>query len=264
MPSFQSKDGTPLSYRQSGSGPPLLLVHGTGTDAARWRPVLPLLEPRFAVFALDRRGHGLSGDAAAYALEQEFEDISAMIETMAAGPVDVIAHSYGGLCALGAASQGARLRRLVVYEPPLPMLPGAYFSPDLITAMGELMARGDNAGAVAAFAIDALKLAPQELAGMRRLASWSVLEARAAIVWRELQAVERLSGHPEAFRECRVPTLLILGGDSPPQYRATAEGLHAVLASSRIAILEGQAHAAINAAPALFMQEALAFLSGPE
>lgn len=99
---------------------------------------------------------------------------------------------------------------------------------------------------------------------MRGLASWTALEDRAALVRRELEAVERLSGHPEAFRECRVRTLLVVGGDSPAQYRATAEALHAVLASSRIAILGGQAHAAIQSAPALFTQEAFAFLVEPE
>src|SRR5712691_13232919 len=130
MPRFRSKDGTLLSYRRSGVGPPLLLVHGTGTDGTRWRPVLRLFEPQFTIFALDRRGHGASGDSAAYRLESEFDDINAMAEAIDDGPVDVVAHSYGGLCAMGAACHSLLVRRLVLYEPPLPISPGAYFSPD--------------------------------------------------------------------------------------------------------------------------------------
>jgi pimeloyl-ACP methyl ester carboxylesterase len=40
---------------------------------------------------------------------------------MAGGdPVDVFGHSYGAVCALGAASPGAPVRRLALYEPPGP------------------------------------------------------------------------------------------------------------------------------------------------
>jgi pimeloyl-ACP methyl ester carboxylesterase len=186
-----------------------------------------------------------------------------MIEVTDSGPVDVIAHSYGALCALGAAGNGAPMRRLVVYEPPLPARAEDYFPHDLIGTMGELITRGDNAAAVAEFLSRVLALKSAEIAAMQRLASWPALVDRAAIVRRELEAVERLSGHPGVFHACWIPTLLMLGGDSPPHYRATAESLHAVLAASRIVTLESQAHAAINAAPAVFAQEAIAFLSEP-
>jgi pimeloyl-ACP methyl ester carboxylesterase len=258
---FRSKDGTVLSYQQSGAGPPLLLIHGTGADSTRWRPVLGLFEERYTVFAPDRRGYGRSGDAPAYGLEREFDDIAALIEAIDRGPADVIAHSYGAICALGAATAGARLRRLVAYEPPLPVRAEDYFPRDLPGAMSEFLTRGDRARAVEAFLSGVLDLDPEELAAMQRLNSWSALLDRAAIVQRELQAVERLTGNPQAFRTCRTPTLLMLGGESPPQYRATAQALHAAIAGSRIAVLAGQGHAAINAAPTLFAKEAIAFLS---
>jgi len=50
--------GTPLAYWLCGNGPPLVLVHGTAADHSRWRPVLPALEERFTVYAIDRRGRG--------------------------------------------------------------------------------------------------------------------------------------------------------------------------------------------------------------
>jgi len=82
--------------------------------------------------------------------------------------------------------------------------------------------------------------------------------------WGPLENVERLSGHPEFFARCRVPTLLLLGGDSPPHYRATAEALQAVLPASRIVVLHKQQHAAIGAAPSLFAGEVIAFLTAPD
>ena len=50
--------GTPLAYWLCGKGPPPVLVHGTAADHSRWRPVLPALEERFTVYAIDRRGRG--------------------------------------------------------------------------------------------------------------------------------------------------------------------------------------------------------------
>src|SRR5688500_13609083 len=75
MHTVTSKDGTPIAYfeRGSGSGPPLVLVHGTTADHTRWAPVLPALERGFSVFTMDRRGRGDSGDAATYAIEREYE-----------------------------------------------------------------------------------------------------------------------------------------------------------------------------------------------
>ena len=113
-----SEDGTPIAVWRSGAGPPLVLIHGAAADHNRWAPVLPALEERFAVFAVDRRGRGRSGDAADYALEREYEDVVAVVES-AGAEVSVLGHSYGGICALEAALLTDAIRALVLYEPPM-------------------------------------------------------------------------------------------------------------------------------------------------
>jgi pimeloyl-ACP methyl ester carboxylesterase len=239
------------------------LVHGSGTDGRRWLPVLPLFENRFTTCVLDRRGHGESGDATNYCIEAEFDDIASLTAAVDPIPVDVVAHSYGGLCALGAACRGATMRRLVLYEPPLPMELGSYFRPDLSRTMREAIARNDNEAAYEAFAADALALSPAEIDAMRRLATWPALVGHAALILRELENVERLIARPALFRECSAPTLLLVGGDSPPQYRTTADALSVVLPSSRIVTLPNQGHAAITTAPELFTDEVIGFLTAP-
>src|SRR5687768_6369257 len=114
-----STDGTPIAYRRSGEGPALVLVHGTAADHTRWQSILPALEERFTVYAIDRRGRGGSGDAPTYAIEHEFEDVAAMVDAIS-GPVSLLGHSYGALCALEAALRTDNVRRLVLYEPPIP------------------------------------------------------------------------------------------------------------------------------------------------
>lgn len=124
-----SADGTEIGWVTSGSGPPLLLVHGMVSDHHRWGPLLPHLEPYVTVHAMDRRGRGLSGDAPDYAVVEvrEFEDVAAVVDAVAeasGSAVDVYGHSSGGLFAFGAATLSSRIRRLVLYEGwPMPQPP---------------------------------------------------------------------------------------------------------------------------------------------
>jgi pimeloyl-ACP methyl ester carboxylesterase len=258
----RSNDGTSLSYRCSGTGPRIILVHGSATDGGRWLPVLPFFETRFTTCVLDRRGHGESADAKSYCIEAEFNDIASLSAAVDSGPVDVVAHSYGALCALGAACRGAMIRRLVLYEPPLPLQPGSYFRPELSRTMRDALARNDKEGAFEAFAADALALSPDEIDAMRRLSTWAALVGHAALILRELESVERLIGRPELFRECAALTLFLVGGDSPPRYRTTAEALCAELPLSQIVMLPDQGHVAINTAPQLFADAVIDFLTG--
>ena len=57
MEKIVSRDATPIAYHRRGVGPPLVLVHGTGAaNPIAWTAVLPALEERFFVYALDRHG----------------------------------------------------------------------------------------------------------------------------------------------------------------------------------------------------------------
>ena len=98
--------------------PPLLLVHGATADHTTWRAVGPMFATSRPVFAMDRRGRGASGDAAAYTIDREYEDLAAVADGLAGDPgsgaIDVVGHSYGGRCALGAGLLTPRIRRAIV------------------------------------------------------------------------------------------------------------------------------------------------------
>jgi pimeloyl-ACP methyl ester carboxylesterase len=113
-----SADGTRIAYERSGSGPPLVLVHGSLNDHGIWAAVAPALAQHFTVYAMDRRGRGESGTSSEPELERQFEDVLAVIDA-AGAPVDLIGHSFGAHCALGAAAMAPeRVKHLVLYEPP--------------------------------------------------------------------------------------------------------------------------------------------------
>ena len=255
-----SPDSTRIACNSRGSGPHLLLVHGTGAQGAFWRPVRPALEAAFTVHAMDRRGHGESGDAPHYAIEREYEDVAACIRAFGPEPVDVMAHSFGALCVLGARRMGARVRRLVLYEPPIPAPDAPYYAGEIIPTMAAAIAAGDAAEALSLFLTGVHGMRPEDVARLRRLASWRGQLASAPRLMRELAAVHGFRFEPAEYTDWQIPTLLLLGGDSPPQYRATAAMLHAGLPGSRIGFLPGQSHDAVRAAPAMFVDAAVRFL----
>jgi pimeloyl-ACP methyl ester carboxylesterase len=124
----------------------------------------------------------------------------------------------------------------------------------------ELMQAGDREGVVETFLQDGARVPPHELAQMKALPAWQARVAAAQTIPRELAASDAYRFDATRFCALAVPTLLLLGGESPAFYGAALEALHGALPNSRIAILAGQRHAAMDTAPELFVREALAFL----
>jgi len=52
--------GQKIHYLEAGSGPPLILLHGTGGEGARWMPQIKALSSQFRVIAVDHIGFGQS------------------------------------------------------------------------------------------------------------------------------------------------------------------------------------------------------------
>ena len=257
-----SKDGTPIAYARSGSGTPLVLVHGAGADHTRWAPVLSRLEQFFTIFAIDRRGRGQSGDSDHYSVEREFEDLVTVIE--AAGElVDLLGHSYGGLCALGAAVRTSRLRRLILYEPPIPLGGAHQPPPELHARLRVLIAAGDREEAVVTFARAVAHASDGEIEQMRASpAAWAGRLAAIHTVLRELQVT---SGdyHVDlsSLKTLTTPTLLLLGSDSSPLLHEGSITLRSALPNVSVAVMTGQQHMAMNTASELFTDEVVRFLS---
>jgi pimeloyl-ACP methyl ester carboxylesterase len=262
METIISRDGTPIAYYRSGGGPPLVLVHGTSGSSARWKPVLTRLEEHFSVYALDRRGYGASGDGSDYALEREIEDVVAVFDSLSE-PAHLLGHSFGALVALEAALQLPNLSKLVLYEPGMP-LPGVVLYPEgVIERMEALLDAGDRDELLNVLFLEVVLLPPHELALLRAAPNWPARLASAHAVVREARAEEAYAFEPQRFKALRAPTLLLAGGDSPPFLQAATQAVHAALPNSRITIMPGQQHIAMNTAPELFAREVLSFLLEP-
>lgn len=108
-----------LARAISGDGPPLLLLHGLGSSRSVWRPVLPALEERFTVVALDLPGHGDSpplppgADATPAGIAGS---VDVVLDELGMDRVDVVGSSLGGWIALELARQG-RARSVTALAP---------------------------------------------------------------------------------------------------------------------------------------------------
>lgn len=248
-----SADGTTIGYTKTGSGPPLLLVHGMTADASRWEPVVPALAEHFTVYAMDRRGRGASGDADAYAIEREHEDVAAVISAIGRG-TSVFAHSYGGVCALGALLLTSDVERLVVYEPYVPLVPAAEASGTTLRYEA-MAARGERDALVTTFLREVLQMGEREVAAMRAMPSWQGRVAAAHTIPRELRAAEHYAFEASRFGDVRIPIGMLVGGETPEFLKDATARLHAALPTSKVVVLAGQQHAAMNTAPELFVRE---------
>jgi pimeloyl-ACP methyl ester carboxylesterase len=97
-----------------GDGPPLVLLHGVG---ARWQvygPLMLALHDGYHQYAPDLRGHGVSGRAAGYAIDDFAGDIIGFVERVVGEPVHLYGHSLGGWIALAVAARRPDLVRSLI------------------------------------------------------------------------------------------------------------------------------------------------------
>jgi pimeloyl-ACP methyl ester carboxylesterase len=227
----ESADGTTIAYRTRGSGEPIVFVHGVATSGGDWTFVEPLLSNRFTVVAMDRRGRGASGDGPEHAMEREAEDVLAVVE--AVGAELLVGHSYGGLCSILAVERTDRIRRLVVYEPPI-----AARHRDL-GALDELVARGELDTALESF-LRAAGTPDDQLALIRSSPAWPVLIDAVPPLPRELHAAAEWR-NPQG--PIQVPTLHLLGSETDaPVYLHGLDELLAAFPDVRRDQIPGQRH----------------------
>lgn len=253
-----SEDGTAIGFWKSGSGPPLLLVHGTTADHSRWSPVLPRFEQHFTVYTMDRRGRGGSSDSPDYDIMREAEDVAAVVEAIGE-PVFLLGHSYGGVCSLEASLLTGLVSRLILYEPPvptgIPMYPAGV--PDRIQA---LIDSGSLEAGLELFFREVVRMPEQELKAYRRLPVWKVRIQLTSTIPRELIIDRTYRFDKEKFADFQVPTMLLLGGDSPPLFQEAVKLVDSTLPGSQVVVLPGQQHIAMDTNPELFAKEVMQFL----
>jgi pimeloyl-ACP methyl ester carboxylesterase len=154
----------------------------------------------------------------------------------------------------------SNIRRLALYEAWPPVDPESLTIPSsLLDRVEARLAEGDREGALVVAYREALGLSVEELESIRAQPSWPARVAAAHTIPREGRAFPQFVFDPAQAAKITVPTLLLVGSESPA-WGPQADTVAAALPDARIRVLEGQEHIADLIAPALVADELRPFL----
>ncbi len=242
MTNVVSKDGTHIGFDQSGHGAPVILVSGGSVDRMSNAPLAALLSDHFTVFNYDRRGRGISGDTAPYAIEREIEDIAAVNEA-AGGSACLFGSSSGASLAMEAAASGLSLRKLALWEPPYIVGDSRPRPPaDTAKTYTDLVSAGKRGDAVEFFMAKVVGLPPEFVAYARTETWWPAQEALAHTLAYDATVMGDYSIPTARAANVKTPTLVIAGGADMPWMRDTAQALANIIPGAKLRFLDGQGH----------------------
>ena len=115
---FVDVDGVHVRYRDTGTGPAVVMIHGYGASLESWGSVAPVIATHHRVIAIDLKGFGWSsrpdGD---YSPAAEAALVWRVLDKLKVVDVAIVAHSWGSSVGLAmAVAQPARVRRVALYD----------------------------------------------------------------------------------------------------------------------------------------------------
>lgn len=269
---FVKVDGVTLHVERTGSGPPLVLLHGfTGSGRTLARTAEDFAD-RFETLRIDLLGHGQS-DApdriAPYAMERCAGQVAAVIERLAGGRAHLLGYSMGGRVALSlAAFHPEQVRSALLVG----ARAGIESAPDRarrIAADERLAADLERCGleafvdrwmALPLFASQA-RIGPAFLAEARRQRLGNCVHG----LVHSLRGMGAGAQRPlfDRLASLRVPTLVAVGAEDE-RFLPVAEDLAARIPAARLAVVPAAGHAAHLENPEAFRRIARDFLADVE
>ena len=235
--------GVELSWSESGSGVPVLLVHETATSSRVWDRVAEAIAESGRAIAYDRRGWGGStapDDYRRTTVEEQSEDAAVLLEELDAVPAVVCGAGLGAVIALDLLLRRPELLRgAVLIEPPvLALVPAATaaLSEDRET-LRDAFAERKAHGAVNAYLSGRLQALSAEVDEVPSALTGDSHE-RSGVLFAELGAAAGWNMPLVRLAGATVPSRVVTTSATPPLVREAAEALVGRLGAAEPVSLE--------------------------
>ena len=237
-----------IDYDEAGAGPTVLLVPGSCSTGAAWRPVTAQWKNRYRIVTTSLLGYGGTQERRSVAdtdIAHEAEILESVIRR-AGCPVHLVGHSAGGLCGLLVALRGrVPLLSLTIVEAP---------APEILRHMGEdqhyqafrnmsesyssAYQAGDNA---------AIEQMIDFYGGPGTFAGWPQRVRDYASQTTPANLLDWASAYgfdltPALLATVRTPTLVLWGEASHPAAKRANQLLGQFIPSAKVAEIAGAAH----------------------
>lgn len=252
--SRDSETDVTVRYLAAGSGPPVVLLHGIGLDAAAvsWKHILPELARDRTVYALDLPGHGESEKPRTRYTTQYFQRVlAAFLDDQGIEGAPLVGVSMGGAVALGHALDGGDPERLVLLDS-YGLGGDAYWRPAATTALW-MPGFGNHLWSAVGSSKTAVRSSLSSMTG--RAPSEPFVEdvfetvqdpdvVRTMRKWQrsEFRAHGLKTDYSDRLGELAQPTLLVHGADDPLIPPAWSRRANEALARSDLALVEDCGH----------------------
>jgi pimeloyl-ACP methyl ester carboxylesterase len=247
-----------LTATIAGSGPDVVLVHGSVGDYRQWDAIATRLAARRTVLSLSRRYHwpnAMPPRGVRYTYEEHRDDLLKYLRERAR-PAHLVGHSYGaGVVLLAALSDPSSIRSLTLIEPAFnSLLPAG--APELeceqasraamVADVRARAAQGDDAGATRIL-IDWVQGGPGGFEGLPdAVRQWMLDNAATAGPTVGFTPPEVTL---EQLRELVVPTLVMTGERTRLYYRLIGERVASAVPRARYERVPDAAHMSIVERP---------------
>lgn len=244
-----------VDFEETGSGRAIVLVPGSCSTGAAWRPVIAALNGRFRCVTTSLLGYGGTAERRSPSnpsIAHEAEAVEAVIGR-AAGPVHLVGHSFGGLVALAVALRArVPLESLTIAEAP---------APELLRELGEHQHyRAFREMTDAYFSAfhggerQAIATMVDFYGGAGTFASWPPRVRAYAVETTAVNILDWASAYgfcpsPSALAGVKVPTLVLRGEESHPAIKRANELLSLHIEGASLMTIDGAAHFMISTHP---------------
>jgi pimeloyl-ACP methyl ester carboxylesterase len=233
--------GAEIAYAVTGTGDPVVLVHGGDANSEHWAFQVLALADHYQVILLDSRGHGRSpynGEPLTYA--QLADDVVALLDFLGIERVHLVGWSDGGIVGIDLALRHPeRLRKVVAF--------GANADPG-----GYRTDSGDEVAIIYAFGA-------HNDADYARLSPAPELHKAMVVALRQMWATEPAYSADE-LRTITTPFLIMAGADEEIIAEAHTRYLAVTIPGAELALLPNCGHFGFMQEPEAFNARMLAFL----